>query len=175
VSGAATLSPEQLAAVAELWTRSGRELVVRLTGTSMEPAIPSGAEVRLLCGAAPGLGDVVARREGAGVLVHRVVALSADGVWMLTRGDARWLPDAPVRGTEGLLGCVSAVRGQAAFAPLAPPAASLGQRCVLWPLAAALRVHPGVGAALVSGLVRMRRLALRALAPLRHRLAAHRR
>ena len=97
-AAASPLTPDQLAAVSELWARAGRELRVRLTGRSMEPALASGAEVVLVCGEGGAVGDVVAVREGAGVLVHRVVAAGADGAWLLTRGDARWLPDAPVTG-----------------------------------------------------------------------------
>ena len=164
------LSPEQLAAVGDLWTRSGRELVVRLTGRSMEPAIPSGAEVRIRCGETGGVGDIVACREGAGVLVHRVVARSAGG-WILTRGDARWLPDAPLPGDEAVLGRVVEVKRGDAFAP--PPGArlSVGRTVVLWPLVTALRVHPRAGTALVRGLVHARRLALRAITPLRQWLS----
>jgi hypothetical protein len=160
------LSPEQLAAVADLWTRSSRELVVRLTGRSMEPAIPSGAEVRIRCGESGGVGDVVVCREGAGVRVHRVVARAAQA-WILTRGDARWLPDAPLPGDDAVLGRVTAVVRDGTF--VAPPAArpSLGRRVVLWPLVWALRAHPGAGGAVLRALVYGRRLALRAVTPLR--------
>jgi len=164
------LSPEQLAAVADLWTRGSRELVVRLTGRSMEPAIPSGAEVRILCGESGGVGDVVVCREGAGVRVHRVVARS-ENAWILTRGDARWLPDAPLPGDEAVLGRVVAVSREGAFTPLPAARASLGRRLALWPLAAALRLHPGAGAALVRALVHARRLALRAVTPVRQRIS----
>ena len=164
------LSPERLAAVADLWTRSGRELVVRLGGRSMEPAIPSGAEVRIQCGESGGVGDIVACREGAGVRVHRVVARSAPHRWILTRGDARWLPDAPLSGDD-VLGRVVAVKRDDAFAPPPGARASLPRRAVLWPLVAALRVDPRLGTALVRGLVHARRLALRAITPLRRRLS----
>lgn len=70
----APLTPEQLAAVSELWARAGRELRVRFTGRSMEPTIPSGAEVRLVCGEGGAPGDIVAVRDAGGVIVHRVVA-----------------------------------------------------------------------------------------------------
>jgi hypothetical protein len=134
----------------------------------MEPAIPSGAEVRLRCGEGGGVGDIVARRQGTGVLVHRVVARSDAQGWTLTRGDACWLPDVPLRGADAPLGRVSAVDG-AAPPPSAP--ASLGQRVLLWPLVAALRVHPASGAALVRGLVHARRVGLRAVTPLRRWLS----
>ena len=164
------LSPERLAAVADLWTRGSRELVVRLTGVSMQPAIPSGAEVRILCGESGGVGDVVVCREGAGVRVHRVVARAARG-WILTRGDARWLPDAPLPGDEAVLGRVVAVKQGEAFAPTPPARPAPARSAVLWPLVAALRVHAGTGVALVRGLVYTRRLALRAVTPLRRTLS----
>ena len=113
------LSPEQLAAVADLWTRGGREIVVRLTGRSMEPAIPSGAEVRIRCGESGDVGDIVACQEGAGVRVHRLVARSPRG-WLLTRGDARWVPDAPLPAESLVLGRVVAVRRGEAFEPPPP-------------------------------------------------------
>ena len=165
------LSPERMAAVADLWTRASRELVVRLTGRSMEPAIPSGAEVRIHCGESAAVGEVVVCREGAGVRVHRVVARTEEG-WILTRGDARWLPDAPLRGDDAVLGRVVAVRQGETFAPLPAARPAPARRLVLWPLVAALRVHPPTGAALVRGLVHARRLALRAVTPLRRRLSA---
>lgn len=165
------LAPELLAAVADLWTRGARELVVRLTGRSMEPAIPSGTEVRILCGESGGVGDVIACREGAGVRVHRVVARAPRG-WILTRGDARWLPDAPLPGDDAVLGRVVAVKQGEVFAPTPPARPAPTRRLVLWPLVAALRVHPGAGGALLRGLVHARRLALRAVTPLRRRLSA---
>ncbi len=170
LDGGARLSPEQLAAVADLWSRGGRELVVRLTGRSMEPTIPSGSEVQIRCGAAVVVGDIVARRDGAGVLVHRVVAHSAADGWILTRGDARWLPDVPLSAPETALGCVSAVRRHDVFAPPPSPGASLAQRAFLWPLVAALRIHPRAGTALVRGLVETRRLVLHAATPWRRLL-----
>jgi hypothetical protein len=165
------LSPEHLDAVADLWARSARELVVRLSGRSMEPAIPSGAEVRISCGETGGVGDVVVCREGTGVRVHRVVA-RAPGGWILTRGDARWLPDAPLSGDEAVLGRVVAVRDGDVFTPTPGTSPSPARGLVLRPLVAALRAHPASGAALVRGLVYARRLALRMATPLRRALSA---
>jgi hypothetical protein len=166
------LTPDQLAAVAELWARTGRELRVRFTGRSMEPTIASGAEVRLVCGEGGALGDVVAVRETGGVIVHRVVAGGGKGGWLLTRGDARWLPDAPAVGAGALIGRVTAVYEGAAPAPLGPRHDSPGQRLALAPLLAVLGISPRAGLAMVRGLVRLRRLALRALTPRRRRLRA---
>jgi hypothetical protein len=103
--------------------------------------------------------------------VHRVVARSAAPGWILTRGDARWLPDAPLRDADGLLGRVSAVGGADGFSPPRAARASWMGRAALWPFVAALRLHPGAGTALVGGLVHARRLVLRAVTPLRRRLS----
>lgn len=170
--GPSPLSPDQLAAVSDLWARAGRELRVRFTGTSMEPTLASGAEVLLVCGEGGAPGDIVAVREGGGVIVHRVVAGGAERGWLLTRGDARWLPDAPAVGAGAVLGRVAAVHVGATLVPPAPRSASPAQRLALAPLLAVLRLSPRAGIALVRGLVRARRLALRAVTPLRRRLRA---
>lgn len=156
--------------MSELWARAGRELRVRLTGRSMEPALASGAEVLLVCGEGGAVGDVVAVREGGAVLVHRVVAAGASGGWLLTRGDARWLPDAPVRSASAVIGRVAAVRTGEALAAPAPPRHSLGQRLALTPLLALVRLSPRAGLAATGALVRARRAVLRAVAPVRRRV-----
>lgn len=167
----APLTPEQLAAVSELWARAGRELRVRFTGRSMEPTIPSGAEVRLVCGEGGAPGDIVAVRDAGGVIVHRVVAAGADGGWLVTRGDARWLPEAPPGGAAAVIGRVAAVQPDA-LAPREGPRASLAQTLALAPLLVLLRLSPGAGLSMLRGLVRVRRVALRALTPLRRRVRA---
>lgn len=168
----APLPSDRLDAVSELWARTGRELRVRFTGRSMEPTIRSGAEVTLLCGEGGRVGDIVAVRAGLGVIVHRVVAAGPGREWLVTRGDARWLPDAPSAGAGAVLGRVAAVHVEAVAAD--PPALhpSLGQRLALAPLLAVLRVHPATGLAALRALVHARRLALRAATPLRRRLRA---
>ena len=83
--------PQQLAAIATLWKRTGRELTTRFTGASMRPAIDDGAEVTLLCVDNVRLGDVVAYVYGDRVIVHRIVAQWGDR--FVARGDANVLPD----------------------------------------------------------------------------------
>ncbi|PYQ61070.1 MAG: hypothetical protein DMF58_06125 [Acidobacteria bacterium] len=83
--------PQQLAAIATLWKRTGRELTTRFTGASMRPAIDDGAEVTLLCVDNVRLGDVVAYVYGDRVIVHRIVAQWGDR--FIARGDANVLPD----------------------------------------------------------------------------------
>ena len=100
---------ETLAAVASLWRKTGRELRARFGGTSMEPALPPGTEVVLRCGETGGPGHVIAFLAEGRLVVHRVVARAADGSWTLTRGDARILPDMPIRDPEAVLGRVTGV------------------------------------------------------------------
>jgi hypothetical protein len=126
--------------------------------------------VTLLCGEGGAVGDIVALRAGAGVIVHRVVAAGPRREWLLTRGDARWLPDAPGAGAEAVLGRVAAVHAQGSVAAPAPLRPLAGQKFALAPLLAVVRLNPRVGLSIVRALVRARRLALRAAAPLRRRL-----
>jgi hypothetical protein len=90
-------SAERLDAAAGLWKKERRELTARFSGTSMQPVIPPGTEVRVRCGADVREGDVAVCQEGTRVLVHRVIAVSRKNGWILTRGDATAVPDLPVR------------------------------------------------------------------------------
>jgi hypothetical protein len=90
----AGLSAAELVAVADLWKRTGRTLEARFTGDSMEPAIVSGARLRLLCGTETAPGDVAAFVHDGHVLVHRVLDVRAP--FVLARGDALAVPDAPL-------------------------------------------------------------------------------
>lgn len=100
---------QALAAVASLWRKTGRELRARFGGSSMEPALPPGSEVVLRCGETGAPGDVVAFLAGGRLVLHRVVARAADGAWTLTRGDARVLPDVPIRDPDAIVGRVTGV------------------------------------------------------------------
>ena len=163
------LGTAELAAVAQLWKSGRRELVCRFGGTSMRPAIAPGAEVRLLCGegaAAPG--DVVAFVDEGRVIVHRVVAALPGGA-LVTRGDARLLPDRLLRGAGQVLGRVVAVRRGDAFAEVPAARGSSAQALVLWPLVQAVRMSPSAGAAVIGLLLRARRRAQGLLARIRAR------
>ena len=160
------LPADQLAAVSELWSRTGRELCVRFTGSSMAPAVGSGTEVRLVCGTGGAVGDVVAVRTGGTVVVHRVVARSATGAWIVTRGDARLLPDVPASG-EAVVGRVAARRGPGGFEDVPGAAASRAQRAALAPLVTLLRLSPRAGTAAIAVLVGLRRLLLTGVGALR--------
>jgi len=147
VAEIAALEGENLAAVASLWRKTGRELRARFGGSSMEPTLPPGAEVLLRCGETGAPGDIIAFVADGHLVVHRVVARARDGGWTLTRGDARALPDAPIRDPEAILGRVAGVwRGESLEDPAAPPD-SLRRRFVLRFCCALLGASPGAGAA----------------------------
>lgn len=164
------LAPEHLAAVASLWGRTGRELTVRFSGTSMEPTLASGAEVLLRCGEPLAAGDIIAYLAAGQVILHRVVARAKTGDWILTRGDARTLPDAPILRREAVFGRVAGVRRDDAFVdPPSPPPDSLPRRLVVEVCRAALEASPRAGASLLSLLVGARRALLSAAGRLRRR------
>jgi hypothetical protein len=92
--GPGALSAAELLAVTSLWKRTGRTVEARFTGASMEPAIPSGARLRLTCGTPVAPGDVAAFVHDGHLLVHRVLDVAPPQ--MLTRGDALVVPDPPI-------------------------------------------------------------------------------
>ena len=87
-------SAAELEAVAELWKRERRKFTTSFGGTSMLPTIVPGQQVVVECGRDPVVGDVVVFRRDDRVMVHRLAARA--GIWLLTWGDANWLPDEPV-------------------------------------------------------------------------------
>ena len=87
-------SAAELEAVAALWKRERREFETSFSGTSMLPAIAPGQAVVVRCGLEPAVGDVVLFRSNSEIMVHRVAARA--GPWLMTWGDANWLPDEPV-------------------------------------------------------------------------------
>ena len=101
-----SLSAAELAAVATLWKREQREFVTSFCGTSMLPTIAPGQRVVVKCGSKPAIGDVVVFRQDNQVMVHRLAAQS--GAWLMTWGDANWLPDEPVEASQ-LIGVIRGV------------------------------------------------------------------
>jgi signal peptidase I len=99
-------SAAELEAVAALWKRERREFQACFSGTSMLPAIAPGQSVVVKCGLEPAVGDVVLFRSNSQIMVHRVTARA--GPWLMTWGDANWLPDEPVEVSDviGVLGDV---------------------------------------------------------------------
>ncbi|MGA3213783.1 MAG: S24/S26 family peptidase [Terriglobales bacterium] len=104
----------------ELLRRCG-EARLPVNGSSMLPSLWPGdiLEVRHEDVAKIALGQVVVFQRDARLVVHRVIRrVRRDGSTLLiTRGDRRWTPDAPVSSKE-LLGCVEVVeRGDRRFQP----------------------------------------------------------
>jgi len=88
----------------------------------MSPAIPAGARIRVRPGDGSScrVGDVVFYLGDDGYVVHRVVYLMRQtrGLdHLLTEGDARFAPDAPVPGRQ-VLGTVVAVEAEGQWVPL---------------------------------------------------------
>jgi hypothetical protein len=142
-----SLDGENLAAVASLWKRTGRELRARFGGSSMEPTLPPGTEVLLRCGQGGAPGDVIAFVAEGRLVVHRVVAAARDGSWTLTRGDARALPDPPIVDAEAVLGHVAGAWTGETLVDLPPSRDSPAQRLSLRFWRALLRTSPRAGGA----------------------------
>jgi hypothetical protein len=143
---------EGLAAVASLWRKTGRELRARFGGSSMAPALPPGTELLLRCGEAGAPGDVIAFMADGRVLVHRVVARAADGSWTLTRGDARVLPDVPIRDPEAVVGRVAGMLRAGSLEGVPAAVDSLSRRLVLGVTCAFLRASPNAATGVLKSL-----------------------
>jgi len=142
-------------AIASLWKRTGRELVARFGGSSMQPTIPPETEVLLRCGEDAAPGDVVAFLAHDQVILHRVEATGTG--WILTRGDGQIIPDAPIVDRDAVLGRVVQIRGGPRWSD--PPEAphSWWRQVVLRLCVGSLRVSPSAGAAFVGLLLAGRR------------------
>jgi hypothetical protein len=151
-------SPEELAAAARLWKKTGRELKARFGGSSMRPTLAPDSEVVVRCGAPAAVGDIVAYLADGRLVLHRVEAVSARDGTLLTRGDALWLPDLPVRDPETVLGVVSGVGSGGGFAPPPPAPKGAARRVSVWPFRAALAASPRAAFAMLAPLVWSRRL-----------------
>jgi hypothetical protein len=118
----------------------------------MEPAVPAGTEVVLRCGETGGPGDVIAFLSGGRLLVHRVVARAPDGAWMLSRGDARLLPDVPIVDAEAVVGRIAGLWRAGAVVSVPGPPDSLPRRWVLGLASGMLRASPRAGVAALASL-----------------------
>lgn len=139
---------ERLDAAARFWKKEQRILTARFSGVSMEPTIAPGAEVRVHCGAQVQEGDVAVCQEGARVLVHRVIAVSRERGWVLTRGDATALPDLPVP-VSSVLGRITALVTQEGDRDLPPAPDSAARRAARRACESLLRLTPPAGRFLV--------------------------
>lgn len=109
------------AAVAALLKNSGHEIESEIHGESMHPTLTEGSRIRIRCGRAhyqPG--DIVAIL-GEPLIAHRVVGLGLcrSRRFVITRGDASWFCDPPVR-EEQILGVVTAYDDGRGWQPLQP-------------------------------------------------------
>lgn len=95
-----------------------------IRGSSMAPAIPAGARLRVRPrGRRPcEVGDVVLYLADGGYTAHRVVyqtRRTSDAAYLLTEGDLRFAPDAPVSCRQ-VLGTVVAVEIDGQWHPVGP-------------------------------------------------------
>jgi len=92
--------------------RSAGELRLRVTGSSMLPAIRPGDEllIRRCAIVTAGVGEVILFARDGRLFVHRVIAQS--GETLLVRGDAVTAPDPSVSASEFLGKVVQVWRGQ---------------------------------------------------------------
>lgn len=82
---------------------------VRVSGSSMEPALRSGDVVIVRRGRPASRGDIVlVRSEGHGPVLHRVVGVAPDGS-VVTKGDANWASDVGTSTPQAVSGSVSVV------------------------------------------------------------------
>jgi hypothetical protein len=158
------LPPPPLRARVDLLRRSGRAIESTVSGRSMEPAIPSGALIRIAPGSAPPpIGTAVAIVAPGGMVAHRLVArgrLPWNRRFVLTQGDGSRFCDPPVP-AEAILGTVTAWRKAHAWHPVPPPAATAraaGGRATLWRwvVRVGFAIHPRLATALVRASLRGR-------------------
>jgi hypothetical protein len=160
---------ERLRAIAPLLKRVEGEVELMLYGVSMEPAIPDASLIRIRCGEpeACRVGDVVVMQAGSRVVAHRVLHRGRRGrarEYLITRGDARWLPDPPVP-VASLLGVVTRVAAGGAWDRPSAAHERLGWASVfsLAVLRSALEFNVTLGRSVATALTGLRRtyLALR--------------
>jgi hypothetical protein len=167
---------ESVTAVAALLKQSATDIESQICGTSMMPALPAGARIRIRCGREPASGDIVAYLADAPIIAHRVIGrVSRDGQsYFMMRGDANWFCDAPIDRAR-VLGVVTEFHDGTAWRPAPPRAPDLAlPRAVsalsYWLIVAALTVSErsafkvSQGIARVAAWVRLVRHGRRALA-----------
>jgi len=149
-------SGERLDAAARLWKVEKRVFTARFAGESMRPTIAAGQEVRVRCGVPAEAGDVAVCQQGERLLVHRVLHVSPDGGWLLTRGDATCVPDLPVDAAS-VLGTVSALVEGDGDRPLGRAPASALRRTLATLSVAGFRTAPAAARLFVRGLWLLRK------------------
>jgi len=151
-------------AVAAWLKQSGTEIESVIRGQSMQPTLADGTRIRIRCGSArcePG--DIIAFLVDP-LIAHRVVAHARRGSrrYVITRGDALWSCDAPVR-EDQILGVVTARHDGTSWQPPGTPKPPTGWRSVLiwlsrWSIHAALMAgeRVAIGAAVLYGAIAAR-------------------
>ena len=103
------LAPAVVETARDLSKAAGGTVRLPVSGASMSPLLRQGDVVVVRMGqGGPRLGDVVVRRQGEALVVHRVVRVT--GSCFVTKGDAVLTADPPA-GEEDILGIVTAVEG----------------------------------------------------------------
>lgn len=113
---------EALDALAPLLKHIAGDVEVFHHGNSMLPTLPNGTSIRVQCkqGIEPQPGKVVALRAGDGVVSHRLLYRGRRpnaAPYIITRGDANWLPDAPIP-ADSVLGVVTQVAIDGEWCPV---------------------------------------------------------
>jgi hypothetical protein len=144
-----------------LWKRERREFATSFGGTSMLPTIAPGQRVVVECGREPVVGDVVVFRRGDLVMVHRLAARTSK--WLMTWGDANWLPDEPVDSAD-LIGVVRGVTaGPRSFLRIMVPRVFATWLCPVDRLTPRIRLAYRVELLWQQGILDFSRAAFRAL------------
>lgn len=114
---------ESVTAVASLLKQSATDLESEIRGTSMMPALPVGARIRIQCGREPVVGDIAAYCADAPIIAHRVIGCvsRAGRSYFMMRGDANSFCDAPIDRAR-VLGIVTEFHDGTTWRP-APPKA----------------------------------------------------
>lgn len=163
------LRADQLLSIASLWKSTGRSLITSFSGGSMRPTIEPGERVILRCTEEVRAGDVAAVVLDSDVLVHRVVAVSAEPRWWLLRGDANLLCDLPVLRSSAIIGVVEGVERRGTFVPLGPVPAPLSVRLTTRITIGLMRTWPAATNRLLQLSIATRRFLLAAYNAMRSR------
>jgi hypothetical protein len=110
VSAVQLPSGDELIAIAAIWRSQRREIVTSFLGNSMLPTIAPGVEVTIDCAREWNDGDVIAFVGDGHLVVHRIVASSPDRRTLLTLGDYRIVPDAPIEDVNAIIGVITRIR-----------------------------------------------------------------
>jgi hypothetical protein len=100
----------------------------------MQPTIAPGTALVIRCTDDVKIGDVIVYVYLDQVAVHRLIRRGRG--WMLTRGDAHVIPDAPLFDAGAIIGRVERIDSSGASDGVPPPPQTLARRVALWPVSA---------------------------------------